>query len=109
MKLADVKSGTYIDFSVEKNDEDLEYEVGGYVRISKYKNIFPKGYAQKWSEKVFVIKNVKNTISWTYVISDLSSEEIVKTSDKKELQKTDKTEFRVEKVIKRKCEKLYVK
>ena len=55
----------------------------------------------------FVIKKIKNTVSWTYVISDLKGEEIVRTFYQKELQKSK--EFRVEKVIKRKVDKLYVK
>ena len=55
----------------------------------------------------FVIKKIKNTVSWTYVISDLKGEEIVRTFYEKELQKSK--EFRVEKVIKRKVDKLYVK
>ena len=50
----------------------------------------------------FVIKNVKNTVPWTYVISDLKGEEIVRTFYEKELQKTNQQEFRVENVIKRK-------
>ena len=44
MKSANVKSGTYIDYSVEHNDEDLQFRVGDYVEVSKYKNIFVKGY-----------------------------------------------------------------
>ena len=56
-----------------------------------------------------MIKRVKNTVLWKYVISDLNSEEIVGTFDKKELQKTNQKEFRIEKVIKRKGEKLYNK
>ena len=55
----------------------------------------------------FVIKKIKNTVSWTYVISDLKGEEIVRTFYEKELQKSN--EFRVEKVINRKVDKLYVK
>ena len=50
----------------------------------------------------FVIKNVKNTVPWTYVISDLKGEEIIRTFYEKELQKTNQKEFRVENVIKRK-------
>ena len=59
--------------------------------------------------KIFAIKKVKNTVPWTYVISDLKGEEIVGTFYKKLLQKTNKKEFRVEKVIKRKGDKLYFK
>ena len=75
----------------------------------KFKNIFAKGYTPDWSEKVFVIKKVENTISWTYVISDLNGEEIIGTFYEKELQKTNQQEFRIEKVIKRKGDNLYVK
>ena len=68
----------------------------------KYKNIFVKGCTPYWSEEVFVIKKVKITVPWTYVINDLIGEEIVGTFYKKELQKTNQEEFRVERVIKRK-------
>ena len=52
-----------------------------------------------WSEEVFVIKKVKNTVPWTYVINDLNDEEINGTFYEKELQKTNQEEFRIEKVI----------
>ena len=55
-----------------------------------------------WSEEVFVIKKVKNTIPWTYVINDLNGEEIIGTFYEKELQKTNQEEFRIEKVIRQK-------
>ena len=79
------------------------------VIISKCKNIFAKGYAPNWSEEVFLVTKVKNTVSWTYVISDLDREEIVGIFCEKELQNTNQKEFRIKKVIKRKDEKLYVK
>ena len=55
---------------------------------------------------MFVIKKVKNTIPWTYVISDLNGEEIIETYYEKELQKTNQQESRIEKVIKKKGDKL---
>ena len=61
------------------------------------------------SEEVFVIKEVKNTVPWTYAISDLNGEEIIGTSYEKELQKRNQNEFRIEKVIKKNGDKLYVK
>ena len=70
--------------------------------------LFAKGYTQNWSE-VFVVKKIKNKVPWTYVISDLNGEKIDGTFYEKELQKTDQQEFRIEKVIKRKGDKLYVK
>ena len=71
-------------------------QVGDHVRISKYKNVLEKGYVPNLYENVFVIKNVKKPVSWTYIISDLNSEEIVWTFYKKELLKTNQKEFRVE-------------
>ena len=79
------------------------------MRISKYKNIFAKDYTPNWSEEIFVIKEIKNTVPWTYVINDLNGEEIAGTFYEKELQKIDQQEFRTERVIKNKGNKLYVK
>ena len=113
MKPANVKSSIYIDFNKENNKEDSKLNVSDLVRISKYKKIFAKDYVPNWSEEVFVIKKVKNTQLWTCVISDLNRKEIVRTFYEKELHKSNKTEFRVEKIIKRKGNrkgnKLYVK
>ena len=96
-------------YSKEVNDNDHKFKVGDHLRISKYKNIFAKGYTPNWSEEVFVIKKVKNTVPWTYVINDLNGEEIIGTFYEKKLQKTNHQGFRIEKVIKRKGDKLYVK
>ena len=79
MKPIDVKDNTYINTSKEINNKDPKFKVGDYVRISKYKNIFAKGYMPNWSEEVFVIKKVKNTVPWTYFINDLNGEEIIGT------------------------------
>ena len=109
MKPIDVKDNTYINADKEINNKDPKFKVGDHVRISKYKSIFAKGYMPNWSEEVFVIKKVKNTVPWTYVINDLNGEEITGTLYEKELQKTNQEEFRIEKVIRRKEDKLYVK
>ena len=101
MKPADVKDNTYINADKEINNKDPKFNVGDHVIISKYKNIFAKGYMPNWSEEVFVIKKVKNTAPWTYVINDLNGEEITGTFYEKELQKTNQEEFRIEKVIRR--------
>ena len=109
MKPVDIKDNTYIDFSKKVNDKDPKFKVGDHIRISKYKNIFAKGYTPNWYEEVFVIKKVKNTVPWRYVISDFKGEEITGTFYEKELQKTNQQTFRIEKVIKKKGGKLYVK
>ena len=88
MKPIDVEDNTYINTSKEiNNNKDPKFKVGDHVRISKCKNIFAKWYMPNWSEEVFVIKKVKNTVPWTYVINDLNGEEIIGTFYEKELQK----------------------
>ena len=57
----------------------------------------------------FVVSKIKNTVLWTYVVGDLNGEEINRSFYQKELQKTSQEEFRIEKVLKRKGDKLYVK
>ena len=108
MKPIDVKDNTYINFEKEVN-KDPKFKIGDHVRISKYKNIFAKGYIPNWSEEVFVINKIKNTVLWTYIINDLNGEEIIGTFYEKELQKTNQKEFRIEKVYRKKGDKLYVK
>ena len=56
MKPVNVKPRTYIDSSKEINGKDPKFKIGDTARISKYKNIFPKGYVPNWSEEVFMIK-----------------------------------------------------
>ena len=102
MKPVIVKDNAYIDFNKGANDKNPKFKMGDHVRISKYKTIFAKGYTPKWSEEVFVVSKIKNTVPWTYVINDLKGEKIIGTFYEKELQKTNQQEFRIEKVIKRK-------
>ena len=83
MKPADIKSNTHIDSSKEIDNKYTKFKIGNIVRISKYENISAKVYTPNWSEEVFVIKKVKNTVPWTYVIIDLKGEEIVGTFYKK--------------------------
>ena len=109
IKPVDLKSSNYIEYYVDSNGKDLKFQVGDHVRISKYKNIFVKVYTPNWSEEVFVIKKIENTVPWTYVIRNLKGVEIIGTLYEKELQKENQKEFRKKKVIKRKGNKLYVK
>ena len=109
MKLDDIKVSTYFYQGVKRNKKDPKFKVSDHVRISKYKNIFAEGYTPNWSEKVFVITKVQNTVPWIYIISDLIDEEIVGTFYEKELQKASQKEFRNEEVIETKGDKLYIK
>ena len=108
MKPIDVIDYSFAEYNEESNKRNPKFIVG-HVRISKYKNIFAKGYVPNWSEEIFVIKKVKNTVPWAYVINDLNNEKIIGSFYEKELQKTNQKEFRIEKILKRKGDKLYVK
>ena len=108
MKPIDVTDDSFTEYNEDSNKRNPRFKVSDHVRISKYKNIFAKGYAPNWSEEMFVIKKVKNTVPWTYVIDDLNGD-LISTFYEKELQKTNQEEFRIEKVIKRKGDKFYVK
>ena len=108
MKPIDVTTDSYAEYNEDSNKKGPKFKAGDHVRISKYKNIFAKGYTPNQSEEVFVVIRIKNTIPWTSVISDLNGEQITGSFYEKELQKTSQ-KFRIEKVIKRKDDKLYVK
>ena len=109
MKPIDVIYDSYAEYNENSNEKYLKCKTGDHVRISKYKNIFAKGYTQNWSEEIFVVSKIKNTVLWTYAISDLSIETITGIFYEKELQKTNQKEFRIEKMIKRKADKMYIK
>ena len=96
MKPVDFKDNTYINFKKKVNDKDPKCKVGDHVRISKQKNIFAKRYMPNWSEEIFVVSKIKNTVPWTHVIKYLYGEEIIGTFYGKELQKINQEEFRIE-------------
>ena len=70
MKPVDVGDDSFAEYDEESNEKDRKFKVGDHVRISKYKSIFAKGYTPNWSEEIFIIKKIKNSVPWTYVISD---------------------------------------
>ena len=109
IKPIDVTDDSFAEYYEESNKKDPKFKIGDHVRISKDKNIFAKGYAPNWSEEVFVINKINNTVKWTYAISDLNGVEITGSFYKKELQGTNQQKFRIDKIIKRKGDKLFVK
>ena len=76
MKPINVTSDSYAEYSEDFNKKDPKFKVGDYVRTEKYKNMFAKRYTPNCSEEVFVASKIKNTVLWTYLISDLNGEEI---------------------------------
>ena len=87
MKPIDVKNNkrVYID---EHNEKDSKFKVGDRVRISRYKNIFAKGYAPNWSSEIFIVYKVNDTVPYKYNLKDLNDEEILGSFYDRELQKT---------------------
>ena len=85
MKPIDVKNNkrVYID---EHNEKDSRFKVGDRVRISKFKNIFAKGYTPNWSSEIFIVDKINDTVPYTYNLKDLNDEEIVGSFYDKELQ-----------------------
>ena len=94
MRPIDFTFDFYAEYNDDSNKKDPKSKVRDRVRLWKHKNIFARGYTQDWSEEVFIINKIKNTVQWTYVISDLNDEKIDGTFYEKELQKTNQKEFR---------------
>ena len=109
MKPTDVGGDSFAKYNEESNEKDPKFKVGDHVRISKFKNVFAKYYTPNWSEEIFIVKKIKNTVPWKYIINDLNDVEIAASFYEKEFQKTNEKEFRIEKVTKRKGNKFYVK
>ena len=86
MKPIVITSNSYVQYHENSNEEGPKFKVGDQVRISKHKNIFARGYFANWTEEVFIIRKIKDTVPWTCVISNLNGQEIVGTFYEKELQ-----------------------
>ena len=82
MKPIDVTSDSYVEYNEDFNKKDPKFKVNDHVKISKYKNIFAKGYVPNWSE-VFIVYKIKNTVPSTYTISDLNGEKVIEHFMKK--------------------------
>ena len=108
IKPVDVTNDSYVEYNEDFNKKCPKFKVNDHVRISKCKNIFAKCYVPNWSE-VFIVNEIKNKVPWTYTINDLNGEKVIGTFYEKELQKTNQKTFRIEKVLKTKGDKLYVK
>ena len=88
MKPKDVKSDKKAVYVEESNEKSARFSVGDRVRISKFKNIFAKGYTPNWSKEIFVVNKIKNTVPWTYVLKDLNGEDIIGSFYDREFQRT---------------------
>ena len=109
IKLIDVTFEFYAEYNEDSNKKFLNLKLVTMLEFFKIKNIFAKGYTTNWSEEVFVVSKIENTVLWTYVVSALNGQLITGSFYEKKLQKTSQEKFRIEKVLKRKGDKLYVK
>ena len=96
MKPIEVTDDSYAKYNEIPNKKDPKFKFGDNVRISKYKKIFAKGYTPNWSEEVFLINKIKNTVLWTYAISDLNDEKIIESFYEKKLRKTNQSKKNLE-------------
>ena len=87
MKPVDIKSNTYIDSGKKINEKDPKFKIGDTVRISKYKNIFARGYTPSSSEEVFVIKKLKNTVREHMLSMILMGKKLLELFTKKNCKK----------------------
>ena len=88
MKPKDVKNDNNKVCIDEYNKKSATFNVGDRVRISKFKNIFAKGYTPNWSREIFIVNKINDTVPWTYSLKDLNGEKIIGSFYDRELQKT---------------------
>ena len=88
MKPIDVKDNNERIYIDEHNERNSRLKVGDRARISKFKNIFAKGYTPNWSKEIFIVNKINDTVPYTYNIKDLNDEEIIGNFYDRELQKT---------------------
>ena len=93
MKPIDVTGDSYVEYNDDFNKKGPKFKVNDHVRISKYKNIFAKGYLPNRSEEVFIINEIKNTVLRTCTISDLNGEKVIGTFMKKNCERLIKKNF----------------
>ena len=88
MKPIDVKDNNKRVYIDEHNEKDSRFRVGDRVRISKFKNIFAKGYTPNWSKEIFIVDKINDTVPYTYSLKDLNDAEIIGSFYDRELQKS---------------------
>ena len=102
IKPTDVTNDSYVKYNEDSNKKGPKFKVNDHVRISKYKNIFAKGYVPNWSEEVFIVNEIKNTVPWPYTISDLNGEPLLEYFMKKNCKRLIKNHLKYKKYLKEK-------
>ena len=88
MKPIDVGNNNKRVYIDEHNKKESKFKVDDRVRISKFKNIFAKGYTPNWSSEIFIVDKVNDAVPYTYNLKDLNDEEVLGSFYDRELQKT---------------------
>ena len=99
-------------YNFHKTNKIRKFKIGDHVRISLNKNIFEKSYETNWTEKIFVIYDIKYSNVPYYYLKDLNGERLDGTFYEQELQKTNLKKddlYIIEKIIRTKNDKIYVK
>ena len=86
MKPKDNKDSNKRVYIEQHNEKSAKFNVGDRVRISKFKNIFAKGYTPNWSKEIFIVNKMNDTVPYTYNLKDLNYEEIIGSFYDRELQ-----------------------
>ena len=102
MKPIDVTYDSYAEYNECFNKKDPTFKVGDHVRISKYKNIFAKGFAPNWLEEVFVVSGIKNTVPQTDVVCDSMVKKLLEVFTKNNCKKLIKKNLQQKKYLKEK-------
>ena len=107
MEPIDITSDSYAEYNEDSNEKDPKFKVGDHVKFQNTKTFLLRDTLKTGQKKFFIIS--KDTVRWTYVITNLNGEPITGSFYEKELQKTSQKEFGIEKVLKRKGDKLCAK
>ena len=77
IKIKPIAASNDVECNEDSNKKNPKFKIGDRVKISKYKNKFAKGYVSNWSEDVFIVNEIKNTVPLTYTISNLNGVKVI--------------------------------
>ena len=103
-----VYNNLYGDMVESSSKGKAKFKLGNLVRIPRKRGVFEKGYTVRWTEEVFKVVGIFHTNPITYKLEDLNGEEIQGSFYEQELQKSRQQVYRIEKVLKKLGNKVYV-
>ena len=100
MKPNDIKSDSYAEYIVDSNEKDPKFKIDNQVRISKYKNIFAKGYTSNWSQEGSIISKIKNKVHGNMLLVILMVKRLLEHFMKKNCRRQNKKNLEQKKKLK---------